>query len=86
MSGTCHNWLTFESGFFNNMPLGATSPIAVWKGAVMQTSPGGAMGAAWLTLACPTYVHVLTNTLFALLLPLTCSLFALYLDENNSRS
>lgn len=41
MSGTCHNWFTFESGFFNSMPLGATSPIAVWKGAVMQTSPHG---------------------------------------------
>jgi len=26
---------------FNNTPLGATSPIAVWKGAVMQTSPHG---------------------------------------------
>lgn len=43
MSGTCHNWFTFESGFFNNMPLGATSPAAVWKGAVMRTSPDGTL-------------------------------------------
>lgn len=30
-------------GFFNNMPLGATSPAAVWKGAVMRTSPDGTL-------------------------------------------